>query len=87
MARNWWSTTWANWSIDQSLARNRPMLHHERLRPPSHDYPADEWDVIARKPRRSTWRRASCGRCCAARELTAWLGISDSNRRIRPRAT
>ena len=22
------------------------MLHHERLRPPSHDYPADEWNVI-----------------------------------------
>src|SRR6516164_7156818 len=21
------------------------MLHHERLRPPSHDYPADEWNV------------------------------------------
>jgi hypothetical protein len=22
------------------------MLHHERLRPPSHDYPADVWNVI-----------------------------------------
>jgi alpha,alpha-trehalose phosphorylase len=22
------------------------MLHHERLRPPLHDYPADEWNVI-----------------------------------------
>jgi alpha,alpha-trehalose phosphorylase len=22
------------------------MLHHERLRPPSHDYPPDEWNVI-----------------------------------------
>jgi alpha,alpha-trehalose phosphorylase len=22
------------------------MLHHERLRPPSHDFPADEWSVI-----------------------------------------
>ena len=22
------------------------MLHHERLRPPSHNYPADEWNVI-----------------------------------------
>ena len=22
------------------------MLHHVRLRPPSHDYPADEWNVI-----------------------------------------
>src|SRR6516225_5634218 len=22
------------------------MLHHKRLRPPSHDYPADEWNVI-----------------------------------------
>src|ERR1700740_340668 len=22
------------------------MLHHERLHPPSHDYPADEWNVI-----------------------------------------
>lgn len=24
------------------------MIHHERLRPPSHDYPADEWNVIER---------------------------------------
>ena len=22
------------------------MIHHERLRPPFHDYPADEWNVI-----------------------------------------
>ena len=22
------------------------MLHHVRLRPPTHDYPADEWNVI-----------------------------------------
>jgi hypothetical protein len=22
------------------------MLHHERLKPPSHDYLADEWNVI-----------------------------------------
>jgi alpha,alpha-trehalose phosphorylase len=22
------------------------MLHHERLRPPSHDYPADEWNIV-----------------------------------------
>jgi alpha,alpha-trehalose phosphorylase len=22
------------------------MLHHERVRPPSHDYPADQWNVI-----------------------------------------
>jgi hypothetical protein len=22
------------------------MLHHERLKPPSQDYPADEWNVI-----------------------------------------
>ncbi len=25
------------------------MLHHERLRPPSDDYPADEWNVIERR--------------------------------------
>jgi len=25
------------------------MLHHERLRPPSHDYPADEWNVIEKR--------------------------------------
>lgn len=25
------------------------MIHHERLRPPSHDYPADEWNVIERR--------------------------------------
>ena len=22
------------------------MLHHERLRPPSRDYPADEWNIV-----------------------------------------
>jgi alpha,alpha-trehalose phosphorylase len=22
------------------------MLHHERLKPPSHDYPADEWNIV-----------------------------------------
>jgi alpha,alpha-trehalose phosphorylase len=22
------------------------MLHHERLGPPSHDYPADVWNVV-----------------------------------------
>ena len=22
------------------------MIHHERLRPPSHDFPADEWNVV-----------------------------------------
>ena len=25
------------------------MLHHERVRPPSHDYPADEWNVIEKR--------------------------------------
>jgi alpha,alpha-trehalose phosphorylase len=25
------------------------MIHHERLRPPSHDYPADEWNIIEKK--------------------------------------
>jgi alpha,alpha-trehalose phosphorylase len=25
------------------------MLHHERLRPPSHDYPADEWNIIEKE--------------------------------------
>ena len=25
------------------------MLHHERLRPPSHDYPTDEWNVIEKR--------------------------------------
>jgi alpha,alpha-trehalose phosphorylase len=25
------------------------MLHHERLRPPSRDYPADEWNVVEKK--------------------------------------
>ena len=25
------------------------MLHHERLRPPQHDYPADEWNVIEKR--------------------------------------
>ena len=26
------------------------MLHHERLRPPIRDYPADEWNIIERTP-------------------------------------
>jgi alpha,alpha-trehalose phosphorylase len=25
------------------------MLHHQRLRPPSHDYPADDWNIIEKK--------------------------------------
>src|SRR6202007_2109749 len=25
------------------------MIHHERLRPPSHDYPADEWSMIEKR--------------------------------------
>jgi alpha,alpha-trehalose phosphorylase len=25
------------------------MLHHERLRPPAHDYPADEWHLIEKR--------------------------------------
>jgi alpha,alpha-trehalose phosphorylase len=25
------------------------MIHHERLRPSSHDYPADEWNIIEKK--------------------------------------
>jgi alpha,alpha-trehalose phosphorylase len=25
------------------------MIHHERLRPPSHDYPADEWSIIEKR--------------------------------------
>src|SRR6516225_4808933 len=49
MALTWWSTIWPNCLTDQCLAlpgRTSSMLHHERLRPPSHDYPADEWNVI-----------------------------------------
>jgi hypothetical protein len=25
------------------------MLHHERLKPPLRDYPADEWNVIEKE--------------------------------------
>ena len=25
------------------------MLHHERLRPPLRDYPADEWNVVEKR--------------------------------------
>jgi alpha,alpha-trehalose phosphorylase len=25
------------------------MIHHERLRPPPHDYPADEWNIIEKR--------------------------------------
>jgi alpha,alpha-trehalose phosphorylase len=28
------------------LGRTASMIHHERLRPPFHAYPADEWNVI-----------------------------------------
>ena len=31
------------------LGRNGAMLHHERLRPPSRDYPVDEWNVIEKE--------------------------------------
>ena len=27
-------------------SRGKPMIYHERLRPPSCDYPSDEWNVI-----------------------------------------
>src|SRR5262249_15737446 len=33
-------------NASRCLGRTSPMLHHERLRPPSQDYPADEWNVI-----------------------------------------
>src|SRR5246127_2214511 len=29
--------------------RNSEMIRHERFRPPSHDYPADEWNVIEKR--------------------------------------
>ena len=32
--------------FEMVFGRNSPMLHHERLQPPSHDYPADEWNVV-----------------------------------------
>ena len=25
------------------------MIHHERLRPPSDDYPADEWNIVEKR--------------------------------------
>jgi trehalose/maltose hydrolase-like predicted phosphorylase len=25
------------------------MIHHERLTPPSNDYPADEWNIIEKR--------------------------------------
>ena len=31
------------------------MLHHERLRPPSHDYPADERNVIEKPFTPNSW--------------------------------
>src|SRR5262249_47471964 len=36
-------------NASRRLGRHSPMLHHERLRPPSHDYPADEWNVIEKR--------------------------------------
>src|SRR5262249_4397254 len=36
-------------NASRRLGRNSPMLHHERLRPPSRDYPADEWNVIEKR--------------------------------------
>src|SRR5215208_6003270 len=40
--------TWTSWSIndDQAGLQGGTMIHHERLRPPLRDYPADEWNVI-----------------------------------------
>jgi alpha,alpha-trehalose phosphorylase len=35
--------------MSRALLGESPMLHHERLRPPSRDYPADEWNVIEKK--------------------------------------
>src|SRR5262245_60112857 len=32
-----------------SQARAPPMLQHERFKPPSHDYPADEWSVVEKR--------------------------------------
>src|ERR1700757_2558442 len=29
--------------------RNSEMIRHERFRPPSHDYPADEWNVVEKR--------------------------------------
>src|SRR5262245_41409794 len=51
-ARIWSCTISASSSIRQSRPcreRAGPMLHHERLKPPSHDYPADEWNVIEKR--------------------------------------
>src|SRR6516164_10599920 len=48
----WSSAIWKNLLTDQRpvlLWEKRPMLHHERLRPPSHDYPADEWNIIEKR--------------------------------------
>src|SRR5262245_42893279 len=48
------------------------MLHHERLRPPSRDYPADEWNVIEKAFRpeflassKQCWRSARDTSACA----------------------
>ena len=27
------------------------MIHHERLKPPTRDYPADEWNIIEKEVR------------------------------------
>src|SRR6516164_5232077 len=45
----WSSAIWKNLLTDQRpvlLWEKRPMLHHERLRPPSREYPADEWSIV-----------------------------------------
>jgi alpha,alpha-trehalose phosphorylase len=35
--------------VNSLRGRSNPMIHHERLRPPSDDYPADEWNIIEKR--------------------------------------
>ena len=83
MARTWWLKIWPNWSTDRRPAphwEKLPMLHHERLRPPSRDYPADEWNVVEKAFHPNSWH--SSKRCW--RSATAIWACADARRKAGP---
>ena len=56
------------------------MIHHERLRPPSHDYPADEWNVVEKGFTPNSW--PSWKRCW--RWATATSACAGARRKAGP---
>jgi alpha,alpha-trehalose phosphorylase len=56
------------------------MIHHERLRPPSHDYPADEWNVIEKAFHPEFMAQAET----MAALGNGYLGMRDARRKAGP---